>query len=194
MKLFSLAIATIALALPISYASAATFTAPFPSSGSTVVDNGFNGIGDGDYCCFFTGGDSLTQTFTGTGLSSVDMLSLSIPLSLNVLAAGEVVDFDVLLDGTTVGSLEITSAEGVFTDDFSSSFSPISSAGTYTVELLETNTVPIGEGSIGLNDGSLTLNGTSSVSATPEPGTMALFGTGLFGIGLANLRRRLARP
>ena len=167
----------------------ASFMAQFPSPTSTVVDSNNNGAGNGNYCCFFNVGDSVTQTFTGTGLASVNTLDLSIPVPFNPLHSGNEVDFNVLLDGTIVGTLIRTSAQGTGTAAFDALFPAISGpGGTYTVEILETNNVPGGGGSIGLNFGTVTLDDVTSV---PEPGSLTLIAGGL--LGAAMLRRRQKR-
>lgn len=172
-------------------ALASSLTVQFPSPSSAVVDS--NGLLTGaDYCCFFNAGDNITQTFAGTGLGSVNMLSLALPVSYANLGAGAQVDFNVLLNGTVLGSFAWTSAQGTGTENFNASFAPIVGVGgSYTAELLETNSVPSGQGSIGFNYGSLTL---SDVSTVPEPGSLALLIVGLAGLGgfagLRKLRRR----
>lgn len=189
MKSLVLAVTAVALAIPFSNASASTFTAAFPSTSSIGVDDGPS-TGQTTYCCFFVSGDSLTQNYTGTGLASVGELSFSIPVT-SYLNSGSAVDFNVLLNGTLIGTTSWSSiAAG--TDSFDASFSPIASiADGFTVELLETNTIPNGEGSVALSEGSLTLT-SAAAAATPEPSSMGLLATSLVSLGYIRRQRRTA--
>ncbi len=181
---------TFLLASALAFASAlpalADVSEQFPSPTSTVIDSGADG--SGYYCCFWDAsrGDSITQTYTGTGLASISGLDLAFSVPLNFLNSGAAVDWNVLVNGITVGSWMWTVADGTGPVNLAYNFSSIAGAGTYTIEMAVTNIVPPGEGSIAIsNTGLATL-----VSGTPEPTTLGLIGAGLLGLGALARRKR----
>lgn len=135
-------------------------------------------------------GDYVGQDVTGSGLGSISQLSIDLQYQ-NVLDVGFTETYGVTVNGTNVGSFSIA---GIGDDNyyFQSdvfSFSPIS--GPYDILFTITSaTIPLGDGSIGWVDDGVTSTITLS-SATPEPGTMALFAIGLGLPLLLALRRRL---
>ena len=165
-------------------AQAAPFVIAFPSAASTVV--GSIGFIDSDEIGFFwsaTRGDSVEQTFAGTGLGSIDSLDLSLEVTQNVLSPGQFVNWEVSVNGTAVGLWGWSSVDGIgaFVRNFD--FAPIFGGGTYTIRMEVLNTVPGGGGSIALRyPGEAVLD-----AQVPEPATLSLL---LGGGAMALLRRR----
>jgi PEP-CTERM motif len=166
----------------------ASFVAQFPTSSSTVSGSGTFGFHGSDIGYFFVTGNSVSQTYAGTGLNSVSELQLSINVDQNLLNSGGFVDLNVTLNGTTVGQFVRTDVEGTGITNLDLTFAPIVGGGTYTVGLTEINTVPEGLGSIAIAEGgNLTLN---SPTAVPEPASVILLGLGSLGLVAHGLRRR----
>jgi len=169
-------------------AMALTYTATFPSDSSTVVAS----VGSLDATTigyFWTSvrGDMVEETFAGTGLASVVQLDLDIEVVENLLATGAQVDWDVRVNGTSVGSFTVFDTDGAGVRNESFTFAAIAGAGTYTVGMHVSNIVADGAGSI-----SLAKNGNSSMTLhdpVPEPASMAALGLGT----LALIRRRRAK-
>ena len=176
------------LFLTVGQAMADSVTVSYPSAFSTVIDSGEH-IAGVDFCCFWSAsrGDSVTQTYV-TGQPEVSSLGLSFDVSLNALASGQSVDWNVLLDGTLVGSWSWSDRfTGTGTENLNLSFAPVFGAGSYTISMVVTNEVPLGAGSIGINNGTAILGS----AAVPEPGTLLLLGAaGLVGL-LGSYRRKL---
>ena len=129
----------------------------------------------------WTTGDYWAQDFTATGLASASTMSLRLFVDDNGLAAGQQVDLDVLLSANVVGSISLL--DGVTGDlDYDFSF-PAVAGPDYRVELLETNTVPLGDGAV-----SIGLGGQSFVTLGEPISEPA--GLGLMGLALLALRRR----
>jgi hypothetical protein len=85
---------------------ATTIDLGFPSS--TSIQGGPSGggaLGTGGGGIHFTTGDSLTQTFTGTGLSSAISSEWQFSMS-NFTSPGVDNSFDVLINGNLVGSFD----------------------------------------------------------------------------------------
>ncbi len=166
-------LAHLALAVAVSLTCAevgfADVIVTFPSASSTVIDSGG---GSFDFCCFWdqSRGDSISQTYSGTALAAISGLDLSFTVDQNFLTSGNEVDWAVLVNGTQVGAFVWTAADGTGVENLAFAFAPIGGAGTYTLAIDVTNTVPIGGGSIGIAKvGSATL-----VGAVPEPASVML--------------------
>jgi len=178
----------LSLFLTATVTQAATFS--FPTASSTIV--GSVGVIDPSQIGYFwsaTRGDLVSETFADPA-AFVTSLDLDLTVPTNVLSSGNAVNWDVILNGTTVGNFSIVSG---FTGNFLQSyvFAPIASAGGYTVTLEVTNTVPGGGGShtFGIGeryDPTVTFNGEQ----VPEPGTVALMAAGLAALAA---KRRFAR-
>ena len=169
-------------------ANALTFAFPVDSSiehtatfDGTVgqANNPNNGVG------IFTAGDYIQDSAI---LPTVTFSSYSFeaPLIDYDLKAEE--DFSILVNGSVIGGFVITpdiAASGEITG--SGSFSPLTVSGLTTLQILLTNTVPIGLGSVGAGTpGSFTFN----AAAVPEPASWAMFIGGFGLVGSAMRRRR----
>jgi hypothetical protein len=182
-----LAVAALALLLgSVGQAKAGMITVTFPSSDSTTFD-AFNGsygtLGSGGGGVFFVAGSAIEKTFTATGLPTVTSSHWVFDMS-DVTASGVDNTFDVLINGTKVGSYDFIGL-GVKggTHHFDLTFGPSApiTGDTYTLEILATSTVPPGEGSWNwYAGGEVTL---SDVTAAPEPSTLVLLGTATVSLG-----------
>lgn len=168
-------------------AHAQTFTGTFPSAGSSVVGSLGHFSGKVGYFWSVSRGDMVSELFSGTGLYSVTGLDLDFTITDNVLnPASQMVNWDVRVNGTTVGTWSWAATDGTGPVSLSYTFAPIVGNGTYDIGMFVTNEVPSGHGSIAIAEGgTATLHG----SAVPEPTSMALLGSGTLGL-IARLRRR----
>jgi hypothetical protein len=136
-------------------------------------------------------GDTLSQTFSGTGLASITQLSLNLSL-YNNLTSGQSESWSISLNGTQLGTLSET---GSAVTSYSQSFNFASIAGpNYTIVFtVLTPGVPNGDGTLGLLTGS---SGTSTATlgpssvTTPEPSSLLLFMTGVIGLAAVVVRSR----
>lgn len=158
----------------------------YPSNLSTVVDSGVNPPNELGVFWSAARGDSITETFTGTGITTVGSLTLSFGVD-DVLSPGHETDWNVLVNGTSVGSWVWTSAQGSGTLNQTYSFAPITGNGTYTLCMAMTNEIPSLQSSIGIFiPGTATL---ASPGAVLEPVSTLLLGTGLLALGSAGLQK-----
>jgi hypothetical protein len=131
-------------------------------------------------------GDYWAQTFPGTGQDTAGEMILNLNIDDNNLASGAHVDLLAQLNGVTVGSFSVPSGvSGLQTYDFT--FAPVAGP-DYRIQLLETNTVPFGDGSV-----SMASDGTSTATlrgVAPEPSSLTLFGLGTLGLLGSGWRRR----
>lgn len=178
-------------------ASAASITLAFPSSTSSLVCGSVNnplGPGGGGVCS--AAGGSLTQTFSATGLTSTNSSQWAFGMS-DYTAAGVVNSFAVDINGTQVGTYSFTGTGTHGTHSFDLTFTSTSIAGPdYTLSLVATSTVPLGDGSWDwLPGGSVTLNDPVPVTLSdpipvPAPAPLALLASGLAGLWLTACRRQ----
>jgi hypothetical protein len=134
------------LAVTPGYASTAstTTTAVFPSSSSTVV--GSTGFINGTEIGYFWSaarGDGVSQTIPGP--SSVKRMILKVDVVSNVLAAGNEVDWNILINGIIVGHFKVLPGKTGLVR-FRATFGKIIGP-NYDVQLRVTNEVPAGGGS-----------------------------------------------
>jgi hypothetical protein len=162
---------------------------PFPTVGNayTSIASGNGTIPAGGQTGYmWQTGDSVTSSVFTLPTSSVTGLTENWAF-LNSLLGGGTETWNVYLNAIQVGSEVLTASSSSLTNTLNfAGVAPV--GGGYQIELILQNTVPDGLGSMRWNDG-----GTTTLlygSATPEPGTMALFALGLIGLGF--LRRKVA--
>jgi hypothetical protein len=173
-------------------ATPARATLTFPATGDAFSANGTPGtLGAGPYisstASMWTAGSYITQTFTGTGLTSINSLSFSYSVYDSLLATATV---GFLINGIQVDTStfvqviprNVTSSDSV-------TFAPITGNGTYVLTLELLNTLPAQHGSISFNPG-----GTVTLAnlPVPEPAAATLLAGSLLGVLL--LRRRRQDP
>lgn len=161
--------------------SAMAQTFPFPSSGSAVVGSvGFINANEVGYFWSTNRGDSVTETF-GSALPSVNGTNLRLNVLQNILSSGNNVNWDVVLNGSTVGSFSVPQGFlGALNVPIS--HAPVAAiGGNYTLRIQVTNEVPGGFGSHTLG-----ANFETSVTFVPAPASLGLLGLA----GLAATRRR----
>ena len=175
-------------------ADATSVVLPFPGTGThyTSANDGSGLIpAAGHSAIMYTAGDNVSQTFSGTGVTSVNSLKVDFNVDDNLNGASETVD--VSINGTSVGSFVVPDNSGsstVINNAVSVFFPTIVGNGTYVLTMTLENTVA-GNGSIDFLDGGVfVLNGGVRVAAA-EPMTLLLFGAGL--AGTVSLRRRKVR-
>jgi hypothetical protein len=159
----------------VSQKASAQFTAAYPTDSATVVGS-VGIISPGLYGYFWTKnrGDGITEAFTGTGLTTVDSLSLRFPVPENGLSGD--LTWNVLVNGVSVGGWDINGAAGTPTENLSYSFPAITGNGNYTIAMLVSDVIAPGDGAITIGTGSFTLTGTSSSSVPDFSNTFILLG------------------
>ncbi|MGC2112294.1 MAG: PEP-CTERM sorting domain-containing protein [Candidatus Korobacteraceae bacterium] len=169
----------------VSMASAGSSIQPFPAAGDQYcsASNGCGTIPAGGQSDFlWTTGDFVeSAVFTIPG--SLGVIGISTNFSYqDFLGNGNTETWLIYLNGVQVGS-GVLPDDGYNGDIFklitSNNFSAIAPvAGGYQLELVLQNTVPFGGGSVAWLDG-----GTAELDFIPEPGVLALLGSGLVTFG-----------
>jgi len=187
--LMALIMVVLVMVLGLLPATGYAYTASFPSASSAVVGSiGFISGTEIGYFWSVGRGDSVSQTFSGTGLSSVNDLSLNFNVTRNVLNSGAFVSWDVFVNNNDVGNWVWTGIDGTGPLALHYTFADIVGSGIYAIAMKVMNEVAPGSGSITLGvPGDLTLQG----SAVPIPGAIWLFGSGI--IGLVGLRKKFRK-
>jgi hypothetical protein len=191
-----------------SSAHADLMTVGFPSYASTTFQYyaGFVPLGGSGQADHFKAGDYVAETFSGTGLASVTSSHWVITMS-DATAAGVVNTFDVMINGTKIGSYGWTSDNqpvNGFLDqisfrhfDLAFNTPPIAADArdTYTLKIVATSNVPYDDASWNwYPQGKVTLTG-AAVAEAPEPTTAALLGIGgIVAIACARWRQRHSYP
>jgi len=133
-------------------AAALSVDVEFPSS---IWSANGSDLGAGGGGHFYTAGDYLTETFDGTGLSSLSILHLVFTMydgTGDYCTVGDL-SWDVSVNGTSVGAYGYTGGSGLGTVSFDEvyAFSPVSGIGVtgdaYTLTLTANETVCSGGGS-----------------------------------------------
>ena len=159
----------------------------FPSDDSTVVGSvGFINANEIGWFWSIARGDMVSESFVDP-LPYVNQAAFDFAVPNNVLNSGAEVDWDVVINGTTIGNFIIPQGfTGTKSLDFN--FAKIASvAGAYDVAFMVTNEVPGGYGSHSIAyDGEYPHS--VELSYIPAPGAILL---GSIGIGVVSwLRRR----
>lgn len=185
--LSGMVVAVLALA---GSASAVSYTDYYPSEDSIVISSstsGFISSTEAGYFWSVKRGDSVKETFTGTGVDAADQLDLEFEVTRNVLNRDAVVNWIVTVNQVQVGTWSWGDSDGLGTVSLSYVFPEIFGHGTYEIAMMVVNEVAEGFGSMAIG-----LCGTVTITdnEVPEPATALLLATALAGAGA--LRRRRA--
>lgn len=183
------------LAVGPANASAQVFNTAFGGAGYSCLNQSAgaaacgNAFGGRPMSNIWTAGDYWRQSVSGSGIGSLGAVGLNLNVR-NFLLRTSTLAFDVLVNGTLVGSTGPFSQNGE-ADIFlplSFSFAAISAA-TYDIEVrVVPPTVPPGDGSFGLyTDGESTIQLRGA--AVPEPATAVLLLIGAASFGVIRRRR-----
>lgn len=166
----------------------ADVVATFPSNDSFSCNIGFCvflGDNGGQSPGLFTAGDFVSEVFF-TGQSSITGLSYDFFLIDTLgLNPGAEYQTGIYINDVLVGSFFVPDCNSCGSQlEFRGNlnFDAIEGDGTYAISLVLGDTVPSGDGSfVFLAPGSITLQ--DGGGTTPEPGTFALLGSGILGVG-----------
>jgi hypothetical protein len=171
----------------------------FPSDNTwySSAGNGsdFMGNNGGFSAPLYTQGDSISQTFV-TGQSWVNSLTVDWTL-INYFGnnPGASYENDIYVNGAFVGYFLVNDCgfcSNVDPITGTVNFNPIYGFGTYTISVVLAQTAPVGGGTESFTEWNAAGAPATAALGTPEPGSIALFGSGV--VGLAGmLRRKLSR-
>lgn len=185
------------LAFGVAYG--ADVTVDFPSA-TTYYCSASNGCGymtGGTSAPMWTTGDFITETFV-TGQSMVTDLSVNFGIYDDYSGnPGATYEDDVFVNGIFVGSFllpDCTTGCGgtpAFADVTGTvNFAAIFGAGTYNISIVLADTAPAHGGSQWFSTTTVESLASTATLSTPEPGSLMLLGSGVFGM-LGFLRRKL---
>lgn len=170
---------------------------PFPASGDAYCSatDGCGTIAPGGQTAFsWTAGDFVeSAVFTGTGITSLTDLNMSLVVD-DRLNSGYQENWEIYANGVDTGWYTYVNCSGGgfcnedFTYSFTITFGDIAPvAGGYQLEMIESNTIPGGDGAIAWLDGGVT--GLSQASTVPEPTSLILLATVLALVGVVGRRK-----
>ena len=199
MKKFFWLIAMFSLLTGMAFANNGDVVVNFPSDNTwySTANGGsdFMGNNGGESAPMWTQGDSISQTFV-TGQTFVNSLTVDWTL-VDYFGnnPGATYENDIYVNGAFVGYFLV--GDCGFCADVQPvtgtvHFNPIYGFGTYDISVVLAQTAPDGAGSEWFTE--FNANGAQATATlgTPEPGSIALFGSGVLGLA-GMLRRRLSR-
>lgn len=173
--------------LNVSLVNATTLTVDFPSEDATVVGSvGTITPGEFGYFWSMSRGDSISETFAGTGFHAIDQLALDFEVTQNVLNSGASTLWDVFVNNVLVGGWSWLDTDGVGSVNELYSFAPIIGAGTYDIRMEVTNEVGAGFGSIAIG-----YPGSATLTSVPEPASISMILLALAGFGFGFARKNV---
>jgi len=171
----------------------------FPSDttwySSAANGSGFMGNNGGFSAPLYTQGDYISGTFA-TGQTLVNSLTVDWTL-INYFGnnPGASYENDVYVNGAFVGYFLVDDCgfcANIVPITGTVYFNPIYGSGTYTISVALAQTTPPGGGSESFTEWNAAGASATATLGTPEPSSIALFGSGI--VGLAGmLRRKLSR-
>ena len=194
MKKALLLLAIVALFPSLALASSSVVVG-FPSDNTwySSAGNGSDLMGNngGFSAPMSTQGDSISQTFV-TGQTWVNYLTVDWTL-INYFGnnPGASYENDIYINGAFVGYFLVNDCGFCSNLDpitGTVSFNPIYGFGTYTISVVLAQTAPVGGGTESFTEWNAAGAAATATLGTPEPGSIALFGSGV--VGLAGMLRR----
>jgi hypothetical protein len=182
-----LLLAVLALFSSLALASSSVVVG-FPSDNTwySSAGNGsdFMGNNGGFSAPLYTQGDSISETFV-TGQTLVNSLTVDWSL-INYFGnnPGASYENDIYINGAFVGYFLVDDCgfcSNVLPITGTVNFNPIYGFGTYTISVVLAQTAPVGGGTESFTEWNAAGAAATATLGTPEPGSIALFGSGLLG-------------
>jgi hypothetical protein len=132
-------------------------------------------------------GDSWSQDFTSTGMTSIGSLTLSLRYNDNTML--ETLDIGVTVNGHSVGTFDINPGDSSDLETYH--FGAIAGMGSgqdFDIAMTALNTIDPGDGSVSLAD--IDRSSTARLGAVPEPSSVVLLFSAMVAAALA-IRRKL---